>query len=414
MRPDDYLLGALEQIGLAKLRSFLTSLGIIIGVAAVVLILAISNGLSASVTNAFSELGSTRLTVSPSAPRPEGAGSGRGFGGGPPAVVGNVASTLTLDDAAALRRVDGVAAVAPVLQVAVRVGGATTGLNLAATGTAPAYAEITGQKLTFGRVFADGAGEVVLNEAAARRLFPSGPAVGQPLLVNGQGFIVVGVFADQASPFAPPAPGGAAAASESSPALFLPVERALALAGTENVGQILLTVRTPEQVDSTVARVRAALRERHQGVEDFALTSAQDLLASFNQIFGILTVGLAAIAAISLVVGGIGIMNIMLVSVTERTREIGIAKAIGATRRDIVVQFLVEAVVLSMLGGFLGLVIAWLGAALLGRLTAVPATVTPAAVALAAGVSALIGVFFGVTPAWRAARLDPIVALRHQ
>ena len=409
MRPADYLVLALEDIRAAKLRSFLTSLGIIIGVGSVVLMMSIGAGVNATVTGAFSELGSTRITVSPSAPRAEGARPGGGFGGG-----GGVASTLTVEDAAALAGVDGVAAVAPVLQVPARVDGPARTLNLAVTATAPAYREATGQRLATGRLFAADAAEVVLNEAAAGQLFGGAGAVGATLRINGGDFTVVGLFADQSSPFAQGGPGGDAGEGRANPAVYIPIERGLELAGTRHVAQIVLTASSPERVEATTEGVRAALLARHNGVADFAASSFQQLLASFTQIFDVFTLFLAAIAGISLVVGGIGIMNIMLVTVTERTREIGIAKAIGATSANVVLQFLVEAVLLSLLGGLLGLAVAWLGTVLLGQLLDLPALVTPAAIALALGVSAAIGVFFGVVPAWRAARLDPIVALRHE
>jgi putative ABC transport system permease protein len=194
----------------------------------------------------------------------------------------------------------------------------------------------------------------------------------------------------------------------------MPVGPALDMAGTQKVSQIAVVAKSPELVDATIDKIRTALVQRHNSVQDFTISSFQQLTSSFSQIFNTLTLFLAAIAGISLLVGGIGIMNIMLVTVTERTREIGIAKAIGATSGSVVAQFLVEAVTLSVIGGVLGLTVAWLGTIALGRLLGLPAVVSLSAIALAVGVSAAIGIFFGVVPAWRAARLDPIVALRHE
>jgi putative ABC transport system permease protein len=208
-------------------------------------------------------------------------------------------------------------------------------------------------------------------------------------------------------------PGGNAA-NQVIPAVYMPVDSALDLAGTQRVSQIMLTAENPEVVNSAMEGIKATLLSRHGGVQDFTISSFQQLLSSFNQVFSIITVFLSAIASISLVVGGIGIMNIMLVTVTERTREIGIAKAIGATRMNIVLQFLVEAITLSLIGGLLGLAVAWLGTWLLGQFLGLPSVFSLQAIALTVGISAAIGIFFGVVPAWRAARLDPIVALRHE
>jgi putative ABC transport system permease protein len=393
------------------LRSFLTSLGIIIGIGSVVLMLAVSHGVSSTVTQAFADLGTGRISVVPSAPVGEGTGSrGGGFSG-----IGRpVASTLTVEDADALRDLDGVEASAPVVEVPTSVAGPMTTLTMAITGTTPDYHQVTALEIRDGRPFADGVAEVTVSESAAELLFGDGEVIGQALQIDGQAYTVVGVTANQQVPFGPRAAEGDGSAPRSRPVVMIPVQNALALATTQYVSQILVQADAPEAVDSVVERSRAVLLARHGGVQSFAIVSAQDLLASFNQIFDVLTVGLAVIAGISLLVGGIGIMNIMLVSVTERTREIGIAKAIGATRRNVVLQFLIEAVLLSLIGGLLGLALAWAGTVGAQQFLDVPATITPGAVALAVGVSVAIGLFFGVAPAWRAARLDPIAALRHE
>jgi putative ABC transport system permease protein len=412
MRPFDYIKTALEGIGAAKLRSLLTSLGIIIGVGSVVLITSTGEGVSSTVAGAFSDLGSTRLTIRPSAPVVEGSGgnSNPGFSGGA------IASTLTVEDAEALMDIDGVAAAAPVLRVAGKVSGPEKTLDLGVTGTTQLYGEATRQVLLQGRMFDNDAAEAVLNEAALKQLFGEAAtpatAVGQPIQINGKGYTVVGVFANEESPFSQMAPGGSAALAV--PGVYMPIGVVLDIAGTQRVSQIVLTAENPEVVSSTMEQIKAILLSRHGGVQDFTISSFQQLLSSFTQVFSIITVFLAAIASISLVVGGIGIMNIMLVTVTERTREIGIAKAIGATRANIVLQFLVEAVTLSMIGGLLGLALAWLGTALLWEFLRLPSVFSLQAIALTVGVSAGIGIFFGVVPAWRAARLDPIVALRHE
>jgi putative ABC transport system permease protein len=408
MRPRDYLALAVEDIRAAKLRSFLTSLGIIIGVAAVTLLVAIGAGITSTVTGAFSELGSTRITVTASAPRGEdeqraGPGGGGGFGG-------PVASTLSIDDAAALAALAEVEAVAPVIQVSGALAGPGGSLPLGLTGTTPSYLAATGQDLASGRMF-NAPDEIVLNAVGAKRLFGSEPPLGNQIRLGQRQLTVVGLLTDLDLPFGQGGPGGG---DEPPPAAYFPAEQALKMAETNRVPQIVLAAKSPELVDEVVNRSRDLLRQRHGVVEDFSVTSFQQLLRSFTQIFDVITIGLALIAGISLVVGGIGIMNIMLVSITQRTREIGIAKAIGATRSNVVVQFLLEAVVLSVFGGVVGLILARGGASVVRRAFDVPAAVTLGAAGLAVGVSAGIGLLFGVAPAWRAARLDPIEALRHE
>ncbi|HUG47287.1 MAG TPA: ABC transporter permease [Candidatus Limnocylindria bacterium] len=410
MRLSDFLREAAADLRSAKLRSLLTSLGIIIGVASVVVLLSLGEGVRATVTSAFSDLGSTRITVSPSAP-------GRGMGGG---AFAPISSTLTLDDVDAVRGLPGVAAAEPLVQAVGRVQSGEVTRDMAVTGTGPRYPELAGQELEEGRTFAADAQEAVVSRSAAERFFPNGGALGSQLTVNGTAYAVVGITADLDLGFG----GGGGAGSQAEPggggsgggfrvAVYLPAVDVMALAATERVGQILIAAADPAQVDATVEAVDALLLERH-GVDDFRVDSLADLLGSFQEIFGVLTGFLAALAGISLLVGGIGIMNIMLVVVAERTREIGIAKAIGATRRDVVLQFLTEAVLISLVGGLVGLLIAWLGVLVIGQALGIEAAVSGWIVGLALAVSVGIGVFFGVAPAWRAARMDPITALRHE
>jgi putative ABC transport system permease protein len=413
----DYIKTALDNIGSSKLRSLLTSLGIIIGIGSVVLISSIGGGVSSTITDAFSGLGSTQMTISSSAPVAAG-DEQSGFGGRPSGGGGfggaAVASTLSVDDAAALTSVQGVAAAAPVINVVSKVAGPDSTLDIGVTGTTPTYQAATAKTLVEGRIFSKAAPEVVLNQSAAKGLFGTADPLGQPVKIGDVSYTVVGVFTDPVSPFAQSGAGRRAEQSGANAAVYMPVGPALTLAGTQKVSQIAVAASSPEVVGATIERIRTTLTQRHDNVEDFTILSFQQLTASFAQVFNTLTIFLAAIAAISLLVGGIGIMNIMLVTVTERTREIGIAKAIGATSGSVVVQFLVESVMLSVIGGVLGLLVAWLGTVALGQLLGLPAVVSISTIATAVGVSAAIGIFFGVFPAWRAARLDPIVALRHE
>ncbi|CAN5644334.1 ABC transporter permease [soil metagenome] len=411
MHPLDYMREAGTDLRSAKLRSLLTSLGIIIGVGSVVLLLSLGEGVRETITRNFADLGSTRITVTPGAP-------GRGMGGGG---FGSIASTLTLDDAAAIRALDDVTAAEPLLQAVARVSTPTGPRPMAVTGTGPSYPLLTGQDLELGRTTEDDR-EALLTRAAADYLFPDTDAVAATLAVDGTDFTVVGVVENltlglgggQAGPGGGSGTGnGEARGPGFQAAIYLPAQFVMDLAGTDHVSQIIASASEPQVVDATVEQVEALLLERH-GVEDFRVDSIAELLDSFDQIFGVLTGFLAAIAGISLLVGGIGIMNIMLVVVTERTREIGIAKAIGATRRDIVLQFLTEAVLISLVGGMIGLVLAWLGLVGLGEVLGIETGLSAGIVSLALGVSIAIGVFFGVAPAWRAARMDPITALRHE
>jgi ABC-type antimicrobial peptide transport system permease subunit len=407
MRLVDFFIEAAADLRSSKLRSLLTSLGIIIGVASVVVLLSLGEGVRTTVTGAFADLGTTRITVSPAAP-------GRGMGGGG---FVPVASTLTLDDVAAVRGLPDVTAAEALLQAVARVDTGSVTRDMAVIGTGPDYPLLAGQALEQGRTFERGATEAVVTRTAVERLFDGADPVGRAIQVNSDSYTVVGVVADLnlgfgGQPGGDPGGGGTGGGGFRA-AIYLPAEAVMEAAGTNTVSQILAAAADPVRVDETVEAIDALLLERH-GIDDFRVDSLADLLDSFDQIFGVLTGFLAALAGISLLVGGIGIMNIMLVVVAERTREIGIAKAIGATRRDIVLQFLTEAVLISLIGGVIGLALAWLGVLVIGEALGIEAGVTGWIVALALAVSVGIGVFFGVAPAWRAARMDPITALRHE
>ncbi len=386
-------------------RSALTMLGIVIGVAAVILITSLGNGVQAQVTGQLDELGPNLITVSPGSGGEQGFGDqGDGGPGGPggPGGGGGVVTTLTTGDARAVEALPSVSAASPSVSVPVPMGGA----SYTFTGVAPSYARISSVELETGR-FVEREKELVLTAVAARDLLDSDPrgTIGEKLIVGSREYEVVGISKE--------ATGGGFAAQPA--ASYMLVDDALALSGAENVSQIVALADDRDAVAAAADDISAELQARHGGAEDFSVITQEQLLSSFSQITDLLTYALAGIAGISLLVGGIGVMNIMLVSVTERTREIGVRKALGATNGDVLSQFLLEAVMLSVLGGLVGIAIGVGVSALLPILSSnLPTAVTWAAVGLASGVSVLIGVVFGVLPAYRSARLQPVEALRRE
>ncbi len=380
-------------------RTALTVLGIVIGVFAVILLTALGNGVQERVSGQIGDLGTNLVQVSPGT---EGADGGP-FGA-------TVASTLTPEDAELVAGLPSVAAASPTVSVVAPVGDRPGGQSVSLSGVDPAYADIASVELEAGR-FVAGSGEVVLAASAAEELLGVAPeendaAVGETLVLKGEEYEVVGVAkVPKEGDIGPPMP-------ESS---YVATEDALDISGAQTVGQITARAESAGAVGAAAGEIEATLKEAHGGAEDFSVTTQEELLSTFTQVSDLLTYLLAGIAGISLLVGGIGVMNIMLVSVAERTREIGLRKALGATDRDVLSQFLYEAVFLALLGGLLGVAAGVGAAAVLPTLSSnLPTVVTWSSVGLAFGVSALIGVVFGVVPAYRSARLLPVEALRRE
>lgn len=400
---------ALESLSGNKLRSGLTVLGIVIGVAAVIAMLAVGQGAQASITGSISGIGTNLLFV---------------FRGDPGDNVRNP-KPLTLGDADALRdqfSAPSVQAVAPALQGngVVSFGGEQTSPQL--FGVTPEYFQVRNMNLAEGEFITEEhmlgrASVVLIGSEVAEALFGHADGVtGETIRIEGQPFRVIGVLETK---------GGGAFGSEDNQVIvpFTTAQSRLIRRSTnDRVDVIFVQAVSGDVVTQASEEIATILRSRHRtpvGADDFTVFTQQDLLTTFQSITGILTVFLGGIAGISLLVGGIGIMNIMLVSVTERTREIGLRKALGARRRDILIQFLTESSLLSLIGGIIGIILGWLISFIVGQVAAANETAfTPIvgtdAILLATIFSAAVGLFFGIYPANRAASLEPVEALRYE
>jgi len=403
---------ALRALGANKLRSALTMLGIVIGVAAVIALMAAGQGVQVFVTEQFQGIGSNLLFVLPNV------GQNTRFGGT------TSLRSLTMGDVRALSdplRLPDVARVAPQIDRngTVSAGGRQTFTTI--QGVTPEFVAVRKWHPAIGEFITpqdiEGRSRVaVLGKTVVETLFPDNPApLGETVRINNVPFRVVGVMEEKGGTF-----------TDQDNTVFVPLTTAQsrlfsmrAPNGEYRVSYILVEAISEDRMDAAAEQIRVVLRERHriafEDEDDFIVLSQADLIQTFGNITGVLTVFLGAIAGISLLVGGIGIMNIMLVSVTERTREIGLRKAVGARRHDILVQFLMEAVTLALAGGLIGIGIGFAGAQVISALVEnFRSVVTPQAVLLATLVSAAVGLASGLYPAWRASRLNPIDALRYE
>lgn len=404
-----------HSLGANKLRAGLTMLGVIIGVAAVIALLAVGQGASAAITQQVQGIGSNVLFIIPGSFQQNGVRS----------AVGS-ATTLTLEDADALLDstcCPDVARIAPVFQANVQVVAGGNNTNTAVTGTTPDFQTVRNFYAGRGR-FMDWRDDetlarvAVLGTATAKQLFENLDPVGKTIKINRVPFKVIGVMKEKG--------GTGFFGQNQDDVIFIPIRTAqtrlfgnqsLTVNGQRRVSVIYASARSEEASDRAVSQITQELRQRHRiqfQQDDFSVASQKDLLGALSQITNILTIFLGSIAAISLLVGGIGIMNIMLVSVTERTREIGIRKAVGAKRRDILVQFLTEAVALSVSGGIVGILLGAGIAQLVNQTGVITTVIELGAVLLAVGFSVGVGLFFGLYPAWRASALHPIDALRYE
>jgi len=406
------LLGEIIRVALGalranKLRSLLTMLGIVIGVAAVIAVVALGTGAQTAVKDRISSLGTTLLTVIP--------GQQRGMG-----VTFDQSMKLTMDDAKALddqSRAPSLTAVQPEMNSRLQVQYQSLNTNTSIVGTTANYLEVRKYELAAGRMFTRAEDEgrqrvAVLGPTVLEALGINSPdaIVGEPVRIRGIQFTVVGVLKSkgQATPFGNP-----------DDQVLVPITTGrFRLFGSDRLRSVSVLAQSEDKIPDAMADIQRVLRREHRLTQnkpdDFMIRSQADFLNTLGETTQVFTYLLSGIAAVSLLVGGIGIMNIMLVSVTERTREIGIRKALGATRANILLQFLIEAVVLCLLGGLIGALVGSGGATAMSAFFQWNTIISPAAIAAAFVFSAVVGVLFGVWPARRAASLDPIVALRYE
>jgi len=385
---------ALSRLRTSRLRAALTMLGVIIGVASVVALVGVGQGTTSNITSRLSSLGTNLLTISPS---------------------GNSTShPLSLDDATAVASVDGVAAVAPELQTSATVTYGTQSDTTSVIGTNADYAQVRAYDVWQGSFLTDaavasGLRVAVLGATTASTLGLDQTSIGSSVSIDGLPFRVIGILQPK---------GGAGFANPDDEVLVPIAAVHKYFVSGDDVRTIGVSVASADQMTDATNAITALLRDRHAlsatDTADFSVFNQTQLLDAASSISATLTLLLGGIASISLIVGGIGIMNIMLVSVRERTREIGIRKAVGARGRDILAQFLIEALTLSLLGGLIGILVGLIVSGLIGQIAGWGLQLSLSTVAAAVFFSLAVGVVFGVWPARQAARLDPINALRYE
>jgi putative ABC transport system permease protein len=390
MSPVELIRLAFGRLRTSRLRAALTMLGVVIGVASVVALVGVGQGTTANITSRLAGLGTNLLTINPR----------------------NGSQGLTLEDVAAISKIDGVAAVAPELQTSATVAVGTKNTTTSLIGTSSSYAYVRAYDVWQGTFLTDATAAqnlrvAVLGSTVADDLGLDASAVGTQVSIDGLPFQVIGITQ----------PKGGSGFADPDDQVMVPVGvvRKYFVAG-DTLRTVGVSVASVDRMAGVKTSVEALLRQRHDlaatADDDFSILDQSQLLETANSIAGTLALLLGGIASISLIVGGIGIMNIMLVSVRERTREIGIRKAVGARSRDILAQFLIEALTLSVLGGLIGIVLGLAVSAGIASLAGWSFVLSPTVVAVALLFSLAVGVIFGVWPARQAARLDPISALR--
>jgi len=396
---EEIFISAFEALRVNKVRSVLTSLGIIIGVASVILLISLGTGLERSIVEQFEKLGANTLFVAPG-----NFGEGAGLAGG----SGLATNKLKFSDAESIRKnVQNITVVTSGIESVTSVeykGEEKRGVSF--LGVDANFVDLGDYNVTSGRFFTNaenngGKKVVIIGETIVEDLFGGVKPIGKQLNVRGKDYKVIGVLEDL----------GSVAGVDQNSIVIIPRETANRQIGFDRPTWIIVGAKDAESISKVQSDIEKLLLKRLTE-DDFSVLTAEESLDIAATILGIVQGVFVGIAAISLLVGGIGISNIMLVSVTERTREIGLRKAIGATQAHVLIQFLIEAVVLSLTGGVIGLILATLGS--IAASIYIPASVTPGAVILAIGFSILVGCVFGVIPAYRASKLQPIEALRSE
>lgn len=400
----ELFLSALQSLKSNALRTLLTMLGIIIGISSVILIFSIGQGAIAFVTNELSMFGTNFFQINP--------------GNNAIASLMGSTNTLTLDDVEAIRKDTSITNIESVGAFATTTTAVTANNQEKAYliyGMSPEIVDLLKPKMTEGEFYTpednlESQRVAVLGSQVKEAFFgKEATAVGEKIKIGQKTFKVVGVASS----------GSVLFGSFFDSAIFIPLQVALnQMEGNLHIREVDISVKNTALMNDTINQVTQLLRDRHnlKGTEenDFITASATDALSTVQTITNVLTLIISAIGSISLVVGGVGVMNIMLVSVTERTREIGLLKAIGAQEKDILTQFLIEAIVITGIGGILGIALGIVGAGIISFFAGIPLVVQPLSIVIAVGVSMLVGIIFGLYPARRAARLSPIDALRYE
>lgn len=405
MNLKESFLTALAALFANKLRALLTMLGIIIGVAAVITMIAIGEGAQKAVIDRIQSLGTNLLFVSPGAQR----------GGGVTVIQFGTSMRLKNPDTEALKdNMPGAEAVVPELSQRAQVKYLNRNWNTRIIGTVPEYEDVRSFKAVYGRYFTHaeevGVGKVcVIGQSIVDNLFPSSDPLGETIRIQGESFVVVGVLEAK----------GQSGFQNPDDQIIVPLSTAQRrLYGVDYLSQITVKVVNDQKMDEAFLDIERVLRREHKIREDqdndFTIRNQADIIATFQETQQTFTFLLAGIAAVSLLVGGIGIMNIMIVSVTERTKEIGVRKAMGARRQDIMWQFLIESVVMSVTGGLLGIALGIAASYLITTYGSLASIISLNSIAVSFLFASFVGVFFGIYPAWKAAISNVIDALRYE